>query len=237
MFFNGQHVKNVPASAWNLFKKNINRQTNCLFLPIFGPPRLERAIYLDQGGELFNHPKVQNMFKKKKDYDILPTGADNSHQNSPVAQGHLTLANTIRALLVGTNLDLKFWPFAFIMLWACPMYSLNMVLLYPQSAWQQQSEKISPISKLLAVEYGFALLGIVLQNSNQICVSVYSLDMFPSPLEIYYGTTQKHPRFRLQHMLVLTRGCMISQSLKCLQMLITLSVPMMDNLFPQILLS
>ena len=67
---------------------------------------------MDQGGELFNHPEVQNLFNKKG-YDILPTGADNSHQNGPVKPGHCTLANTICALLIGANLDIKFWPYAF----------------------------------------------------------------------------------------------------------------------------
>ena len=44
---------------------------------------------------------------------LLPTGADNSHQNGPVERGHCTLANTIWTLLVGANLDIKFWPYAF----------------------------------------------------------------------------------------------------------------------------
>ena len=55
---------------------------------------------------------MQNLFKKKG-YDILPTGAENSHQNGPVKSGHRTLANTIQALLVGANLDISFWPYAF----------------------------------------------------------------------------------------------------------------------------
>ena len=71
-----------------------------------------KYVYLDQGGKLFNHPEVRNLFKKKG-YDILPTGADNSHQNGPVERGHRTLANTSRTLLVGANLDIKFWPYAF----------------------------------------------------------------------------------------------------------------------------
>ena len=38
MFFNGQHVGNVPASTWNLLKKPVDRQTNCPFLTFFCPP-------------------------------------------------------------------------------------------------------------------------------------------------------------------------------------------------------
>ena len=82
------------------------------FLARYNPPCQDKYVYMDQGGELFNHPEVHNLFKKKK-YDTLPTGADNSHQNGPVEQGHCTLANTICALLVGANLDIKFWPYAF----------------------------------------------------------------------------------------------------------------------------
>ena len=67
---------------------------------------------MDQGRELFNHPEVQNLFEKKG-YNILPTGADNLHQNGPVKRGHRTLANTIGTLLIGANLDIKFWPYAF----------------------------------------------------------------------------------------------------------------------------
>ena len=67
---------------------------------------------MDQGGELFNHPEVGNLFKKKG-HDILPTGADNSHQNGPVKRSYRTLANTICVLLIGANIDIKFWPYAF----------------------------------------------------------------------------------------------------------------------------
>ena len=34
-------------------------------------------------------------------------------QNGPVERGHRTLANTIRALLLGAGLNIKFWPYAF----------------------------------------------------------------------------------------------------------------------------
>jgi len=46
-------------------------------------------------------------------YDIRPTGADASNQNAPVEHGHLVVANAIRALLLGANLPIKFWPHAF----------------------------------------------------------------------------------------------------------------------------
>ena len=82
------------------------------FLAQYNPQCANKYVHLDQGGELFNHPEVRNLFEHKG-YDIRPTGADNSRQNGPVERGHRTLANTIRTLLLGANLAVKFWPYAF----------------------------------------------------------------------------------------------------------------------------
>ena len=69
-------------------------------------------VHMDQGGELYNNPKIRNLFSFYG-YAIHPTGADASHQNGPAERAHRTLANTIRALLLGADLDIKFWPYAF----------------------------------------------------------------------------------------------------------------------------
>ena len=82
------------------------------FLSQYNPHCNDKYVHLDQGGELFNHPEVRNLFEKKG-YTIHPTGADTSRQNGPVERGHRTLANTIRALLLGAGLNVKFWPYAF----------------------------------------------------------------------------------------------------------------------------
>jgi hypothetical protein len=71
-----------------------------------------KYVYLDQGGELFQNPACKALFLKYG-YEIRPTGADASHQNGPVERAHQTVANGIRALLSGANLDVRFWPFAF----------------------------------------------------------------------------------------------------------------------------
>ena len=71
-----------------------------------------KYVYLDQGGELFKNPAVVKLFEKHK-YQIRPTGADASHQNGPVERAHYTVANAIRAMLLGAGLDAKFWPYAF----------------------------------------------------------------------------------------------------------------------------
>ena len=186
---------------------------------------------MDQDGELFNHPEVLNLFKKKG-YDILPTGADsNAHQNCPVEQGHCTLTNTIGAfLLVGTKLNTKFWSHDFY-------HTLRMSNALPERGTSQ-----SPVSLATGKQEKFSNIqtfgclvwvcppGHCNAKLNLICLRVCSLDMFPIPLKTYHGMTQKHPRLKLQHMLILTREQMISQSLKCLQMLLTLSAQMMDNL-------
>ena len=82
------------------------------FFSQYNPKCRHKYVYLDQGGELFNNPDIKNLFQKYG-YDILPTGADSSHQNGPVERGHRTLANSMRALLSGANLPIKFWPYAF----------------------------------------------------------------------------------------------------------------------------
>ena len=46
-------------------------------------------------------------------YNVFPTSADSSHQNGPVERAHRTVGDTVRALLTGANLDIKFWPYAF----------------------------------------------------------------------------------------------------------------------------
>ena len=76
-------------------------------------PTLSRQIRLyGPRRRAFQSPGSAKLIQKKG-YDILPTGADNSHQNGPVERGHCTLANMIWAILIGANLDIKIWPYAF----------------------------------------------------------------------------------------------------------------------------
>ena len=82
------------------------------FLAQYKPLCRDKYVYMDQGGELFNNPEVKNLFTKAG-YIINPTGADASCQNGPAERGHRTIADTIRALLTGAQLSLKFWPYAF----------------------------------------------------------------------------------------------------------------------------
>ena len=63
--------------------------------PKYNPHCKCKYVYLDQGGELFNHSEVQNLFRKK-DYDILPTGADNSSKTAQLNK-YSALSQTLYA--------------------------------------------------------------------------------------------------------------------------------------------
>ena len=67
---------------------------------------------MDQGGELYGNPDILNIFTNHH-YQIHPTGTDSSHQNGPVERAHRVIGDHVRALLIGAQLDVKFWPYAF----------------------------------------------------------------------------------------------------------------------------
>jgi hypothetical protein len=77
-----------------------------------GPDIKDKYVYLDQGGELYNHPAIRRLFTSFG-YDIFPTGADSSHQNGFVERSHGHIGDALRAKLTGSNLDARFWPYAF----------------------------------------------------------------------------------------------------------------------------
>ena len=64
------------------------------FLKHHAPKSSGKYVYLDQGGELYNNPKVRALFRRFE-YDVRPTGADSSNQNGPVEHAHLTVSNAI----------------------------------------------------------------------------------------------------------------------------------------------
>ena len=82
------------------------------FLQEHAPACPGKCVYLDQGGELYNNPEVKALFARFG-YEIRVTGADASNQNGPVERGHGVVANAIRAILLGADLPIKFWPYAF----------------------------------------------------------------------------------------------------------------------------
>jgi hypothetical protein len=82
------------------------------FLHLHSPQCDGEYVCLDQGGELYANPAVRGLFQQSR-YDVRATGADASNQNGPVERAHRTVANALRAMLLGAGLDLRFWPQAF----------------------------------------------------------------------------------------------------------------------------
>lgn len=70
-------------------------------------------VVLDQGGELYNNPTINKLFRKIG-YKILPTSPDALFQNGPGKRSYLTISQGIKALLIGSGLDVKFWPYVFM---------------------------------------------------------------------------------------------------------------------------
>ena len=68
---------------------------------------------MNQGGKLFNNPKVITLFRSYG-YEVLPTGANSLFQNGSAEQAHRTVSQSIRSLFIGADLDIKFWPYAFL---------------------------------------------------------------------------------------------------------------------------
>ena len=66
------------------------------FLKAHSPPVSDKFVVLDQGGKLFQDPKVHNLFRKY-DYDVRCTGANASFQNGAIKRAHCTAATSVWA--------------------------------------------------------------------------------------------------------------------------------------------
>jgi Reverse transcriptase (RNA-dependent DNA polymerase)/GAG-pre-integrase domain len=82
------------------------------WLAIHSPPCLDKYVRMDQGGDLAKCREITTIFRNAG-YQIEITGAGNSAQNGPVERPHQTIAEGIRALLYGADLEPTFWPYAF----------------------------------------------------------------------------------------------------------------------------
>ena len=71
-----------------------------------------RYACLNQGAEMYGSAKVRKLFQQHG-FTISSTGSDNSHQLGPVERTHQAIANSIRAQLIGANIDIRFWPYCF----------------------------------------------------------------------------------------------------------------------------
>ena len=82
------------------------------WLQVYSPNLCDKYVFMDQGGELYGNPDILNVFNKYH-YQVHPTGTDSSHQNGPVERAHRVIGDHVCALLIGAQLDIKFWPYAF----------------------------------------------------------------------------------------------------------------------------
>ena len=143
---------------------------------------------MDQGGKLYSNPDIVNVFTKHR-YEVHPTGTDSSHQNGLVEQAHRVIGDHVRALLIGANLDIKFWPYAFFH-HICIQNAMAMKGQSTSRIFQATGQKENfRVSAHLAVALGFVLLQNVLINSSTILSRVSFLVSFLVQNEIYYGTT------------------------------------------------
>jgi hypothetical protein len=134
------------------------------FLKQYSPDCHGKYVHMDQGGELYCNPQVCKLFQDHG-YEICPSGADASNQNGPVERGHLMVKNAVHALLIGANLDIKFWPYAFHH-WICidnslPSHATKPMLL---SRLPLETVMTSPHSVPLGAMYGCNLQAIAQQS-------------------------------------------------------------------------
>ena len=72
---------------------------------------VKRTVRLDGGGELGRNSKVVRILQDAG-YAVQLTALDSSSENGAVERPHRTIANGLRAMLHGSGLPLKFWPYA-----------------------------------------------------------------------------------------------------------------------------
>jgi hypothetical protein len=72
----------------------------------------DKYVRMDLGSELGLSHKGDQVFKKYG-YTIEQTAPNSSVMNAPVERPHQTVADGIRTLLGGANLELRYWTYAF----------------------------------------------------------------------------------------------------------------------------
>ena len=69
-----------------------------------------KYITMDLGGELGKNKEVQDLFDNHS-YKIRLNSPDSSHKNALIEQTHQKIADAMRSMLEGANLNLKYWPY------------------------------------------------------------------------------------------------------------------------------
>ena len=72
----------------------------------------DKYVRLDPGGDLGGCREIVELFESAG-YKVEVTAPDSSHMNGPVERPHQTIADAIRSMLAGADLEPKFWPYAF----------------------------------------------------------------------------------------------------------------------------
>jgi hypothetical protein len=72
----------------------------------------DKYVRMDLGSELGLSHKIDDVFKKYG-YFVERTAPNSSVMNAPVERAHQTVADGIRTLLGGANLELRYWTYAF----------------------------------------------------------------------------------------------------------------------------
>jgi hypothetical protein len=72
----------------------------------------DKYVQMDLGSELSLSHKVDQVFKKYR-YAVERTALNSSVMNAPIERAHQTVADGIRTLLGGANLELQYWTYAF----------------------------------------------------------------------------------------------------------------------------
>ena len=178
------------------------------FLQQYSPVCNNKWVVLNQGGELYGNLDVQNLFKGYQ-YEIYPTSFDSSYQNSPVERAHCTVSNDIKSFLVGADLPIAYWPYAFLR------------VLRIQNALPGNGQSLSPIhlstGKKINLEnlrtFGCRVwvgpLGIQAKSFRDNAQKESSLIMFLTQHEISSGMMLNFKDVKLRYIVYLTKDSMM----------------------------
>ena len=117
----------------------------------------DKHVFIDQGGELYYNHDILNLFTNHH-YQVHPTGTNSSHQNRPVKRSRRLIGEHVCALLIGANLDIKFWSYEFYH-YLCFQNAMTMNGQSSSCIFQATGKKENFLdSELLAAALGFVLL-------------------------------------------------------------------------------
>ena len=142
---------------------------------------------MDQDRGLYSNPDILNVFTNHH-YEVHPTETDSSHQNGPVERAHRVIGD--HALLIGANLDIKLWSYAFSQRLsiqnAIAMNGQNSSHIFQTTGKKENFSGFRTFVKLKPVLLPNTLLSLNTTSPNE-----YFLVSFLELSEASYGTTVK----------------------------------------------